>query len=205
MSKARKGNKQTTRKKKNPSNNSNYSSLAGEFAVLSQLALKGIDASLTLGNTKEVDILISNPKTNESKRLEVKTKTQHTKQGYITRGHVGRNFCEWQMGTKHEKLDHENLFYCFVLMNPHEEMKSYFFVVPSKIVASYVRRDYRLWKNRIPVKKKSAKKKVKKPNPMRMFRIGLDQNHLNYEKTKMETPLYSDYLNQWDLLTKERK
>ena len=33
-------------------------SLAGEFAVLSQLSLRGFDANLTLGNTKNVDILI---------------------------------------------------------------------------------------------------------------------------------------------------
>ena len=35
----------------------NQVSLAGEFAVLSQLALRGYDANLTLGNTKGVDIL----------------------------------------------------------------------------------------------------------------------------------------------------
>jgi hypothetical protein len=43
--------------------NSNSVSLAGEFAVLSQLALKGYDANMTLGRTKGVDILVSNPQT----------------------------------------------------------------------------------------------------------------------------------------------
>jgi hypothetical protein len=37
----------------------NQVSLAGEFAVLSQLALRGFDANMTLGNTKGVDILVS--------------------------------------------------------------------------------------------------------------------------------------------------
>jgi len=41
----------------------NQISLAGEFAVLSQLALHGFDANLTLGNTKGVDILLSNSET----------------------------------------------------------------------------------------------------------------------------------------------
>lgn len=39
----------------------NQISMLGEFAVLSQLALRGYDANLTLGNTKGVDMLVSNP------------------------------------------------------------------------------------------------------------------------------------------------
>ena len=41
--------------------NTNSISLAGEFAALSQLALRGYDANMTLGRTKSVDILVSNP------------------------------------------------------------------------------------------------------------------------------------------------
>ena len=40
-------------------------SLAGEFAVLSQLALLGKDANMTLGNTKGVDISVSDPSKNK--------------------------------------------------------------------------------------------------------------------------------------------
>ena len=40
-----------------------FHSLAGEFAALSQLALRGYDANMTLGRTKAVDILVSNPAT----------------------------------------------------------------------------------------------------------------------------------------------
>ena len=53
--------------------NSNSISLAGEFAVLSQLALRGYDANMTLGNTKGVDILVSNPVNEKMYQLEVKT------------------------------------------------------------------------------------------------------------------------------------
>ena len=52
---------------------SNSVSLAGEFAVLSQLALRGYDANMTLGRTKGVDILVSNPETGRMLKLEVKT------------------------------------------------------------------------------------------------------------------------------------
>ena len=43
--------------------NRNSVSLAGEFAALSQLALRGYDANMTPGRTKSVDILVSNPAT----------------------------------------------------------------------------------------------------------------------------------------------
>ncbi len=43
--------------------NKNSFALAGEFAVLSELALRGYDANMTLGHTKGVDILVSNPRT----------------------------------------------------------------------------------------------------------------------------------------------
>ena len=47
-------------KRSKPSPNS--IALAGEFAVLSQLALGGYDANLTLGHTKNVDILDVRPR-----------------------------------------------------------------------------------------------------------------------------------------------
>ena len=53
--------------------NSNSVSIAGEFAVLSQLALQGYDANMTLGHTKCVDILVSNPETGKLYQIEVKT------------------------------------------------------------------------------------------------------------------------------------
>jgi hypothetical protein len=43
----------------------NSVALAGEFAALSRLALWGYDANMTLGRTKSVDILVSNPRTNK--------------------------------------------------------------------------------------------------------------------------------------------
>lgn len=49
--------------------NSNNVSLAGEFAVLSQLALRGYLANMTLGNTKGVDILVAEPEGSRCSRL----------------------------------------------------------------------------------------------------------------------------------------
>jgi hypothetical protein len=47
-------------------------SLAGEFYVLAQLMQRGLVATLTLANTKGVDILVSNPELNRLFKIEVK-------------------------------------------------------------------------------------------------------------------------------------
>jgi hypothetical protein len=52
---------------------------AGEFAVLSQLALRGYDANMTLGRTKSVDILVSDPRTLKMFKIEVKTNHRDTR------------------------------------------------------------------------------------------------------------------------------
>ena len=56
----------------------NAISLAGEFAVLSQLALRNYDANMTLGHTKGVDILVSDPGSRKMYRLEVKTRLRQS-------------------------------------------------------------------------------------------------------------------------------
>jgi hypothetical protein len=52
----------------------NSVSLAGEFAVLSRLTLWDYEANTTLGWTKNMDILISNLRTNKLYQLKVKPK-----------------------------------------------------------------------------------------------------------------------------------
>jgi hypothetical protein len=89
----------------------NQISLAGEFAALSQLALRGFDANMTLENAKGVDILVSHPDTEAMYRLEVKTTTNSRPYRNGTFGNIA---AAWRMGDKHEKnIDHK-LFYCFV-------------------------------------------------------------------------------------------
>jgi hypothetical protein len=95
----------------------NSVSLAGEFAVLSQLALHDYDANMTLGRTKGVDILVSHPGTKKMYRLEVKTKYRRSpKELHISKVH-GRVKGGWMMGKKHESLIDPSLFYCFVVIS----------------------------------------------------------------------------------------
>lgn len=136
--------------------------LAGEFYVLAQLHHNGFVATLTLGNTKGVDVLVTNPELNTLYKVEVKT----------TRNKPGRDrlfgdnyFYRWPMGKKHEDLIDPKLVYCFVhLSDPNEKPK--YFVVPSKEVAEYVKWQHQHWL-------KSRTNPVKETT-MRNFRIEVD-------------------------------
>src|SRR5512145_2873617 len=94
--------------------NNNSISLAGEFAVLSQLALRGYDANMTLGRTKGVDILVSNPQTGRMLKLEVKTTFRSIRSSGNNSRLLGKSVSSWIMNVKHEEIRDTDLFYCFV-------------------------------------------------------------------------------------------
>ncbi|OFZ44306.1 MAG: hypothetical protein A3D92_06515 [Bacteroidetes bacterium RIFCSPHIGHO2_02_FULL_44_7] len=168
-------------------------SLAGEFAVLSQLALQGKDANMTLGNTKGVDILVSDPITGKMLKLEVKTNYRNEPRSEVARSEIFGdvlNCSGWILkkgnGNYDEKKD-SNLFYCFV--NIIKETKQCrFFVVPAKVVAKYVRDENKLWHR----EKKKEGKKVK-VSDMRQFRLGFYG-----KKYKITTPFGKNYEDNWD-------
>ena len=164
---------------------SNSVALAGEFAVLSQLALRGYDANMTLGHTKGVDILVSDPRTDKMFRLEVKTNFKNSQSSLSKSKLMGTSVSAWIMNEKHETIIDPKLFYCFV--NISKETNAYrFFIVPSDVVAKYVRESHKFWM-----------KADDKHNdgPMRMFRVGVDD-----EKYNVETPVAERYENNWMFL-----
>lgn len=160
--------------------NKNSVSLAGEFAVLSQLSLRGFDANMTLGHTKGVDILVSNPSTGKMFKIEVKTsvnnKPLHSKiWGYRY---------EWIMNEKSEATKDPNLFYCFVNINTENNANSFnFYIVPSEVVAKYTSESHRFWKSQGNHKDTS----------MRKFALALEVYN-----SPVETPLAKDYENRWE-------
>ena len=81
--------------KKMPQLNNNRIALAGEFAVLAELYKRNFDASLTLGNTKSVDILVSS-ESGSMIKLEVKTSIDN-KRPKLNRlfGLDSRNYCKY--------------------------------------------------------------------------------------------------------------
>lgn len=151
----------------------NTISLAGEFAVLSQLALRGIDVNLTLGNTKSVDILASNPITGSMFRIEVKTTEIASESMPKT--------LSWIMDSKHESIRDTSLYYCFVTV--HVKSHSFrFFIVPSNVVADYVFASHSNW----------LKKSTVVDNSIRNFRITMDE-----KLQQVSMPLMGMYENAW--------
>jgi len=162
----------------------NQVSLAGEFAVLSQLFYAGLDASLTLGNTKGVDIFISNPENGNQYKVEVKTK-----RGFkisTERCQWGPMY-DWQMNEKHEALRDKKLYYCFVRMDNNDgDIQSKFFIVPSKVVADYVKAEHQWW----------IEGEGRNETPNRTFRLGTDDEF----EYPVKTPLTEEFENRWDFL-----
>jgi len=89
--------------------NKNSVALAGEFAVLSQLTLRGYDANMTLGRTKSVDILVSDPETGNMFKLEVKTNYMSSRSSGGSSKLFGKYVSAWIMNEKHERINEPNL------------------------------------------------------------------------------------------------
>jgi len=140
--------------------------LAGEYYVLAQLTARGMVATLTLGNTKGVDILVTNQELNKLFKVEVKTSTR--KPGRSKYFGDGR-FYAWAMNEKHERILDINLFYCFVYIRDAITLPK-FFLVPSMDVADYVSEQHKYW----------LKVSGGKDTLMRQFRIHEADPH-NYE------------------------
>jgi hypothetical protein len=134
--------------------------LAGEFYTLAQLTQRGYIATLTLGNTKGVDILVTNQELNKLYKVEVKTTQIKARRESLFGGE--ELMFMWPMNAKHENIVDQNLFYCFVVLSLPDELPA-FFIVPSKTVAEYVKWQHQHWID-------SRKKKVQATN-MRTFRI----------------------------------
>lgn len=104
--------------------------VAGEYFVAAELCKRGFIASITLRNTKGIDILASDSRAGKTVGIQVKTR-----QG---KGHA------WVMGEKAETFHAKDLFYVFVNLRGLTERPNYF-VVPSKIVATFIKSNHRKW------------------------------------------------------------
>jgi len=165
----------------------NSVSLAGEFAVLSQLVLNGYDANKTLGRTKGVDILVSHHETMKMYKLEVKTKYRTSRKKLSISKVYGKVLGQWIMDKKHESLVDPPLFYCFVMIcEPTSSFE--FYIVPSRVVARYVAEQHKYC-----LRKKRKEGKKVADTRMRAFRMGF-KGH----KYGVVTPVSETYQNNWE-------
>ena len=114
--------------------------LAGEFYVLAQLTSRGFNASLTLGNTKGVDILVMNNNNDIGYKIEVKTSAKK-------RGPRAKRPLSWILSKKNETNYSDNLIYCFVQLFDPDTMPK-FFLVHSRVVSETITREHQDWLNK---------------------------------------------------------
>ncbi len=107
--------------------------LAGEFFVLAELALRRLDGTLTLGHTKEIDILVLNRQTGRTIKVEVKTSEKGLERSRVFGEHYA-----WLMHERHGRITDKNRVYCFVRLD-RKQARRRFFLVPAADVAEYVR------------------------------------------------------------------
>lgn len=104
--------------------------VAGEYFVAGELSRRGYIASITLRNSRGVDILASNQEA--TKQVGIQVKTNH------------HDRPEWLLNEKAESYFAENLFYVFVSLKG-DRLRPAYYVVPSKVVAEYVETTHSEW------------------------------------------------------------
>jgi hypothetical protein len=111
---------------------------AGQYYLAYALAVRNINASLTLGNAPSVDVLASSADGRRVLSFQVKTsRNAYRPKRY---GHEGQ---EWDVGAAVVGKYHESFWYAFVDL--HEEATQWsptVFFVPSRWVAEFVKPDW---------------------------------------------------------------
>ncbi|GMO36003.1 MAG: hypothetical protein Ta2F_11880 [Termitinemataceae bacterium] len=109
---------------------STQSGITGEYFVAAELSKRGYIASLTLKNTKGVDILVANEDASKFIGIQVKTKQNAKKR--------------WLLSEKNEDFCSKNLYYVFVdLKTDSEPSVPDYHIVPSKDVADSIKEGHK--------------------------------------------------------------
>ena len=104
--------------------------VAGEYLVAGELSLRGYIASITLRNSRGIDIIASNRDGTKSASIQVKTNSDGSK--------------VWILSKKSEDFFSRNHYYVFVALGNLNERPS-FHVVPSRIVAEKISASHANW------------------------------------------------------------
>src|SRR6202030_468684 len=131
--------------------------IAGEYFVGAELSRRGYVASITLRNTRGIDILASNADATKSVGIQVKTNQEARK--------------KWILNEKIEKNVATNLIFVFVRLNGYDAPK--YHIVPLADVVKCVSDDHKQW-----LSKPGSKGQAHKDNPVRNF-ADMDEKYLD--------------------------
>ena len=104
--------------------------VTGEYFVAAELSRRGHIASVSLRNTRGIDILATNQKASRSITIQCKTNQLARK--------------AWMLNEKSESFVSEDHFYVFVALGEVLERASYH-IVPSRAVAEHISKSHRNW------------------------------------------------------------
>ena len=121
-------------KKKFKKRQSILTGVAGEYFVAAELSRRDYIASITLRNTRGMDIIATNSKATRSVTIQCKTSSFKSRKAWLL-----NEKCEGFYSPKH--------FYVFVALGSVDERPSYH-IVPSRIVAKRIKATHRWWKRK---------------------------------------------------------
>jgi hypothetical protein len=104
--------------------------VAGEYFVAAELSRRGYIASISLRNTRGIDILATNQAATRSITIQCKTNQSGAR--------------NWMLNEKSEDFFAPNHYYVFVALGPATE-RPRFYVVPSETVAKYITESHQRW------------------------------------------------------------
>ena len=104
--------------------------VAGEYFVAAELSRRGHIASISLRNTRGIDILATNATASRSVTIQCKT------------NQLSRT--SWMLNDKCESFFSDNHFYAFVVLGAPLERPRYH-IVPSVSVATYISHGHSTW------------------------------------------------------------
>lgn len=123
--------------------------VAGEYLVAGELSLRGYLASITLRNSRGIDIIASNADASKTVSIQVKTNSNGNS--------------SWLLNQKAEQFYSDEHFYVFVAIELIGIRPKYY-IVPSEVVAAYVRSSHSNW-----LEGKKLDGTPRKDTPMRKF------------------------------------
>ena len=104
--------------------------VAGEYFVAAELSRRGYIASISLRNTRGIDILATNQ--DGSRSITIQCKTNQT---------TAR---KWLLNEKSEEFVSKDHFYVFVALGKPTD-RPRFHIVPSRVVAERIKKGHRKW------------------------------------------------------------
>lgn len=136
--------------------------VSGEYFVAAELSRRGYISSVTLKNTKGIDILVTNESAKRTIGIQVKTNQTNRR--------------AWVLNKNAEEFYANDLYYVFVNLIGINQLPEYY-IVPSRIVANWIKVDYQKW-----FETPGKKGQLHNHTQIRMFR-DIEQKYLNRWET----------------------